>query len=216
VVFDFDGVLADTERLHYGAFRDVLATRGWTLDEPAYFERYLGFDDAGLVSEFARDQRLPLAPPAQAAIVREKTAMVRGRLRDHGLLYPGAAAAVARLGSRYRLAVASGSLAEEIRMVLDAAAILPAFQAIIGADDVVRTKPAPDPYLAAVRALEVAPGAAVAVEDSHWGLVSARTAGLRTIAVATSYPAAALADADVVIASIDELTIDLVERLLAP
>ena len=215
VVFDFDGVLADSERLHFAAFRDVLGDEGWTLSERDYFDRYLGFDDAALVSEFARDQQIALAAPAQAALVQRKAEMFQSRLVAAGVLYPGAPAAIARLGARYRLAIASGSLAVEIRTVLAAAGLSQAFAAVIGADDVPRSKPAPDPYLAAVRALGVPASAAVAIEDSRWGLESARAAGLRTIALTTSYGAAALdGAADLVLASLDEVTVDAVAGLL--
>ena len=216
VVFDFDGVLADSERLHFAAFRDVLGDAGWTLSERDYFDRYLGFDDAALVSEFARDRKIALAAPAQAALVLRKTEVFQSRLEAAGVLYPGAPAAIARLGARYRLAIASGSLAVEIHTVLAAAGLTQAFAAVVGADDVPRSKPAPDPYLAAVRALGVPASAAVAIEDSRWGLESARAAGLRTIALTTSYGAAALGDADLVLASLDDVTVDVVARLLGP
>ena len=98
--------------------------------------------------------------------------------------------------------------------MLAAAGLTQAFAAVVGADDVPRSKPAPDPYLAAVRALGVPASAAVAIEDSHWGLESARAAGLRTIALTTSYGAAALGDADLVLDSLDDVTVDTVERLL--
>jgi beta-phosphoglucomutase-like phosphatase (HAD superfamily) len=69
VVFDFDGVIADTERLHLGAFQDVFADRGWTLDEQAYFERYLGWDDHGLVAAYARDHGLEVGAADADALV---------------------------------------------------------------------------------------------------------------------------------------------------
>src|SRR5262245_2330452 len=80
VVFDFDGVLADTERLHFVAFRDVLARHGWTLDEGAYFERYLGFDDDALVAAFARDGQIAIGAQARTALVREKADLFGQRL----------------------------------------------------------------------------------------------------------------------------------------
>jgi len=215
VVFDFDGVLADSERLHFAAFRDVLGDEGWTLSERDYFERYLGFDDAALVSEFARDRQIAIAAPAQAALVQRKAEVFQSRLAAADVLYPGAPAAIARLGARYRLAIASGSLAVEIHTVLAAAGLSQAFAAVVGADDVPQSKPAPDPYLAAVRALGVPASAAVAIEDSRWGLESARAAGLRTIALTTSYGAAALDGADLVLGSLDDVTVDAVARLLA-
>ena len=78
-----------------------------------------------------------------------------------------------------------------------------------------RSKPAPDPYAAAIARLGVAPSAAVAIEDSQWGLTSARAAGLRAIGITTSYPASALGLAHTVVDSLDEVTDVLIERLLA-
>jgi HAD superfamily hydrolase (TIGR01509 family) len=214
VVFDFDGVLADTERLHLSAFQDVFAARGWTLDEDTYFSRYLGYDDDDLVATFARERRLGLDRREIDAVVRAKGERYRERLGGAAALFPGAVACVRRLGARFPLGIASGSLRAEIEAILVASGLGGAFRVIIGADDVTDSKPAPDPYLAAVGRLGVAPERALAVEDSLWGLESAREAGLHTVAVSTSFPAAALDGADVVIASLDELTVELADRVL--
>ncbi len=214
IVFDFDGVLADTERLHLRAFQDVFTTRGWQLEEADYFARYLGFDDAGLVAEFARDRGLEIDDRAVARLLDEKARRFAERLEDGQALFPTAAACVARVGATRRLAIASGALRREIEFVLDSADLRTAFAAIVGADDVARSKPAPDAYLEATRLLGVRPERAVAVEDSRWGLESARTAGLRTVAITTSYPATGLQPADAVIGSLDELTDALIDKLL--
>jgi len=72
IVFDFDGVLADTERLHLRAFQEVFAARGWSLDETAYFDQYLGYDDRGLVLAFGEDQRLGLTSRDVQTLVTDK------------------------------------------------------------------------------------------------------------------------------------------------
>jgi beta-phosphoglucomutase len=215
VVFDFDGVLADTEGLHLRAFQDVFAARGWTLDRGAYFERYLGYDDRDLVIAFAADASHDLSPADVTAIVTDKAARFDRRIASGSVLFDGAAAAIARLaGARYRLGIASGSYHGEIAAILAANDLRHAIDVIIGADDVRRGKPAPDPYAAAVDALGVAPSRAVAIEDSRWGLASARAAGLRTIGVTTSYAADALDQADAIVGGLDEVTPALVDALL--
>jgi beta-phosphoglucomutase-like phosphatase (HAD superfamily) len=83
----------------------------------------------------------------------------------------------------------------------------------VSAEDTERTKPAPDPYLRAAALHDLSPSACVAVEDSHWGLQSARSAGMRTIGVTHTYPRAALHAADVVVDSLDEITVDLIGRM---
>jgi beta-phosphoglucomutase-like phosphatase (HAD superfamily) len=134
-------------------------------------------------------------------------------LADPSILFPGAVRCIVDLAAVVPLAIASGALRGEIECVLDAAAVRERFPVIVAAGETARGKPAPDPYVAALAGLRhqgvLAANAApsVAIEDSHWGLESARAAGLRTIAVATSYPAGAL-DADLVLHSLADLRLD--------
>ena len=131
------------------------------------------------------------------------------------ILFSTAGDCVARLGEAFALGIASGSLHAEIVAILRANHLERAFPVVIGADDVAQSKPAPDSYAAAVKQLGVRPQDAVAIEDSHWGLTAARAAGLRTIGITTSYPRHALHLADAVIDSLDEVTVDSVNALLA-
>ena len=214
VVFDFDGVLADTEGLHLRAFQDALAARGWTLTRADYVARYLGYDDRDMVHAFAEDTRATFSAADIDAILLDKARLYDQRLAAGSVLFDTAAAAIARLGARYRLGIASGSFHGEIAAILAANNLTHAIAVVVGADDVRRSKPAPDPYAAAVEALGVPPSRAVAIEDSQWGLISARAAGLRTIGVTTSHPAGALAHADVVVGGLDDVTAELVDSLL--
>ena len=215
VVFDFDGVLADTERLHLLAFQEAFRERRWTLTDAAYFERYLGFDDRDLVRAFTIDARVALKAGDEDALVAAKARAYEAHVARGSVLFAGAAPAVARLGARYKLGIASGSLRSEIVHILGPDALVPAFQAIVGADDVTRSKPAPDVYLTALARLDVPASVAVAIEDSRWGLAAARAAGLRTIAVTTSYPAATLSSADRVVTSLDEIGVELIDELIS-
>lgn len=214
VVFDFDGVLADTEPLHLRAFQEAFATRGWTLDPASYVERYLGYDDAGLVDVFARDRGLALAADEVGALLDAKSRAFRRLIESGAVLYPGAADCVARLAARHRLAIASGALHAEIEDILGGAGLLAPFGAVVGADDVPRSKPDPDCYLRAAELLGVAPQDCVAVEDSRWGLQAARSAGMRTIAVPTTSPATALAAADRILTDLTALTDAVIDELL--
>lgn len=214
VVFDFDGVLADSEGLHLAAFQDVLSARGWTLARATYFDRYLGYDDRDLIQSFLEDHDLQIAAADLDALVAEKAQKYDARVMGGLILFSTAVACVTRLGGAFALGIASGSLHGEIDGILRANKIHDAFQVIVGADDVARSKPAPDSYAEAVRRLDVRPQHAVAIEDSHWGLTAARAAGLRAIGITTSYPRHALHLADAVIDSLDEVTPDSVARLL--
>jgi len=214
VVFDFDGVLADSEGLHLAAFQDVLSARGWTLARATYFDRYLGYDDRDLLETFLADHDIQVPPAELDAIVAEKGRRYDARVQGNNILFPAAAACVARLRGAFALGIASGSLHEEIADILRANNLQQAFEVVVGADDVAQSKPAPDSYAAAVERLGVRPQDAVAIEDSHWGLTAARAAGLRTIAITMSYPRHALQAADAVIDSLDEVTPEFISRLM--
>ena len=211
VVFDFDGVLANSEPLHYRAFRDVLAQDGVEFTDDEYYARYLGFDDVGVFRALSRARREHWSDDRVAAIVDRKAVRLEELERGGSILFPGADAAVRRLAAEFPLAIASGALKAEIRRVLESTGLAHCFGAVVASEDTAVSKPAPDPYARAVELLSAATGAAlkggecVAVEDSQWGLDSARSAGLRTIAVTHTYPAGSLT-ADLVIASLDALT----------
>jgi len=219
IVFDFDGVIANSEPLHYQAYRDVLEQSGGiAFPEKEYYDRYLGYDDVGVFKALAADRGLSWTAERIAGLVRSKADTIEQLERHASILFPGAEAAIRRAAARIPLAIASGALGVEIRRVLDREGLTSCFKAIVGAEDTPVSKPAPDPYLRAVALLAQAqggplrPSECVAIEDSPWGLQSARAAGLRTIGVAQTYDRAAL-EADAVISSLDELDVGMMERI---
>src|SRR5690348_14377106 len=129
VIFDLDGVLADTEPLHCLAFTETFRSRGWTLTQAAYVERYLGLDDRGVVSAFATDNNESLDADAVDALVSAKASAFGRLLATTDVLFPDAPACVARLLPRYRLGIASGALHAEIVTILSAGGLLRPFSA---------------------------------------------------------------------------------------
>lgn len=218
-VFDFDGVIANSEPLHFRAYRDVLAERGLTLTERAYYDQYLGYDDIGAFRAIAQDAGVMLDDASIADLVAKKAVRLEALERASSVLFPGAREAILRMAAAWPTAIASGALKPEIVRVLEHEQLRSCFTTVVSAEDTPASKPDPAPYLLAVQQLSAAlpgllPAECVAIEDSRWGLVSARTAGLRTIGITQTYPASELeASADIVIAHLDELTPDLVARL---
>jgi beta-phosphoglucomutase len=213
VVFDFDGVLANTEQLHLRAIQDALAAHGRSLDERAYFERFLGYGDRDVFVEVAKDGAWELSDQTLQRMMALKADRYRYHLAEGHALYATAAPCVQALAQAFPLAIASGSLHGEIEHILLAGGLRQHFQLIVGADDVTEGKPAPEPYIKAAALLGIAPARLVAIEDSKWGLESARGAGLRTIGVTTTYPASALTLAEVVVDSLDEVTVAMLKKL---
>jgi len=210
IVFDFDGVIANSEPLHFRSFKDVLAPERVELTERDYYNRYLGYDDVGAFERMAADRGLAWSARHIADLVAKKALAMERLERDVSVLFPGAADAVRRAAAAVPIAIASGAIGPEIRRVLDRERLTDLFTAIVAAEDTARSKPAPDPYERAVALLRaatdptIATADCVAIEDSRWGLESARAAGLRTVAVAQTYQRDAL-DADLVIPSIAAL-----------
>ena len=223
VVFDFDGVIADSEPLHFEGFRRVLAGHAVTLDKRAYYERYLGYDDAGAFRAALADHGTRFDDGLIASLVAEKLALFPQVLAGHSVIYQGAAECITRLGAEVPLAIASGAALDDIEVVLRGTGLRERFRTVVAAEHTPRSKPHPDPYRRAVAILReqgVLPAdtpsrCVVAIEDSVWGLQSARDAGLRTVAVTTSYAAADLGIADLVVPSLDAVTIGALEALVA-
>jgi len=216
VIFDFDGVIADTEHLHLGAFREAFSGRGWTLDEADYFDRYIGFDDRGLVVAYADDRQIALSEQDFRMLLSAKKAAFSRHLSSASVLFPGAKDAIERIAARFPVGIASGALHHEIAAILKVSGLLHLFPVIVGADDVTTTKPSPAPYLAAAARLGIRPSDCVAIEDSVAGLQAAHGAGMHTIAVTTTAPGHLLAVADRVVSSLAEVTPELVAELGAP
>jgi len=212
IVFDFDGVLADSEPLHLKAYQKIFEPHGIHIDQKTYCDRYLGYDDEGSIRQMVADNRLMLADEEIEVLLREKARVFEKMVSNGDVLYRGAAACAARLGAQWPLGIASGALRHEIELMLRGARLVDAFRFIVSAGDTDRTKPAPDPYLRAAELHGVPAARCVAIEDSHWGLQSARDAGMRTVAISHTYPRNTLT-ADAVIDSLDELTVELVRGL---
>jgi beta-phosphoglucomutase len=218
IVFDFDGVLANSEPLHLQAYQDVLALEGIALADADYYTRYLGFDDVGAFAAIGRDRGRVWAAADIDRLVQRKAVRFEKLENEVSVLFPGAANAVRRASSAYPIAIASGARGEEIFRVLEREALTSCFTAVVAAEDTPRSKPAPDPYLRVVELLAAKLGSieaadCVALEDSRWGLQSARAAGLRTVGVAQTYERSALAEADLVIETIDDIDLRALARL---
>jgi beta-phosphoglucomutase len=221
VVFDFDGVIADSEPLHLRAYQAVLENQGISLSRDDYYTRYLGYDDAGLFRALARDRGLSVENATIQEWIGRKSRIVEDMLSRDSILFPGAATCIRTFAARVPLAIASGALEHEIATVLGHAGLNTCFSAIASASDGVPGKPEPDLYLLALTKLRrtgvvgrVDTRACLAIEDSQWGLEAALKAGLRCAAVTHTYAPSHLASADLVVDSLEELTVARIDALM--
>jgi beta-phosphoglucomutase len=219
VIFDFDGVIADSEPLHLRAFQQALAEEGIALDRAEYFARYLGYDDVGMFAALARDRALAMSDRHITALVTRKGEKLQTMLNGGEVLFPGAAGFIRAAAAAVPIAIASGALRHEIVEIIEGAGLEDLFTTIVASGDTPESKPSPAPYLLAFKQLEQAsgfnldPARCVAIEDSVWGLESARRAGLRCVGVTTSYAADQLTGAELVVDGLQALTIPALERL---
>jgi beta-phosphoglucomutase len=214
-LFDFDGVLVDSEPVHLAAFNDVLSTRGITLDEKEYLERYLSLDDAHVFRNVLSQRRQTLREEDVRALVLAKHARFLGCFADSFRVFPGAAELVARRAARGTVGIVSGALHKEITFALDRMGLRSAFSFIVSAERTPTPKPDPAPYLLGLDELRRLghTGAVVVIEDSPGGVASARGAGLRCVAVTHSCRREELqrAGAEAVVDHLDAMTDALLE-----
>ena len=205
VVFDLDGIIVDSEHVWDDVRQELAEERGGRWHDRA------SRDMMGMSSpEWSRYMHdvIGLAESPEeinAEVVRRMEAGYRERLP----LIPGAVEAVERLAARWPLGLASSSNRELIDLALESSGLGRLFAATVSSEEVARGKPAPDVYLEAARRLGVQPGRCAAIEDSENGILSAKAAGMRVLAIPNpQFPPApeALAEADAVLASIVELT----------
>lgn len=208
VIFDFDGVIADTERLHLAALQDALRPRGVILGVEEYESRYLGSTDHDLLYALAGDRSLSWSETEIKSIVQDKGLVFDQLLTRGPVVFPSAIRCVSRLSELgCTLAIASGAFRHEIERILDSAGLRQSFPVIVGADEYAAGKPAPDPFLETARRVGLPARTAVVIEDTPWGLAAAHAAGCGTIAVTHTYARASLA-ARVVVDSLDEIDAD--------
>jgi HAD superfamily hydrolase (TIGR01509 family) len=210
VVFDLDGVIVDSEQVWDEVREEFVRQSGGTYTEAAT-RAMMGMSSPEWSAYLVDDLGVPLtAEEANAEVVRR----MLERYGEAPPLIPGAVEAVRRVGARWPLAIASSANRELIDVVVAAAGLGDLIRVSVSSEEVGRGKPAPDVYIEAARRLGVDPARCAAVEDSHNGLRSARAAGMRVVAVPNlHFPPddEALAQADVVLGSIAELTPGVIE-----
>jgi beta-phosphoglucomutase len=205
VLFDFDGVIVNSEPLHFRAFQKVLKTEHIDLSEEEYFRELIGFDDKNAIRHvFAKHDR-PLAPGTFLRVMTKKTeGMMTLIRRDPPHALPGVEEFVRGLWRNYPLAVCSGAVREEIEAMLEGVSLRDCFGTIVAAEDVTRGKPDPEGYLLTTRLVSekmklkepLKPSDCLIIEDAPPVIASVKREGFPTLAVATSYFASMLGEAN--------------------
>ncbi len=213
VIFDFDGVIADSEPLHFQAFRDALAATGRSLAEADYYEKYVGLSDATLLDAILGDERRTPTADEVERLLRDKRTRYMEAIRSRRCLMPGADRLIHDLHRRWPLAICSGALRKEVTCILNHEGLMKRFGVIVTSDDFTSSKPDPEGFFLTLDRLRqtmpsLAAASCVVLEDSRAGLAAARGAGMRTLGVGRGRAAERLGDAETVVGSVSEITAD--------
>jgi len=222
VIFDVDGVIADSEPAHFAVFREVLAGQGAELSWEQYRRRYLGYDDRECFGHVLADLGRDGGADMVDQMCRAKQAKFAEYLRNNCIIMPGVAELLEILRSNnIGCSIYSGAVRSEVEYILAQGRLSGYFTAIVTAEDVSAGKPDPEGYrlsLARVnqaRAAEpIAPDECLVIEDSTWGIQAAKAAGMYCLAVTSSYPAEQLTNADLVVRDLCSVDLDCLKGIL--
>lgn len=226
IMFDFDGVVADSEPIHLAVFQRVLGEEGLFLSAEEYYARYLGYDDKGCFQAFLNAHGCSVSPQQLDELVARKARAYLDHIKQHLVIFPGVRELVREAAARRRLAIASGALRHEIEYILECAGIRKEFEHITSAEDVRHGKPDPEPFLHALASLnraagtgplQLAPEDCLVIEDSIPGIRAGRAAGMKVLAVANTHTIQDLHEADALVHSLADVKLpDLEARLWPP
>jgi HAD superfamily hydrolase (TIGR01509 family) len=216
IVFDFDGVIVDSEPLHYRAFLRIGESFGFHCTYDDYLQRYIGFDDRDALRAMLRDAGREEASDdaAIAALVLRKGDAFEAVVNEGIEVFHGTVEFIRQASAAVPVAIASGATRRDVDLILGKLGIAGLFDPVITADMVSRSKPDPETYRLAARELAkrppgptIEPGNCLAIEDTAAGIESARLAGLKTMGLATTMGEASLRCADRVVPTLEGLTL---------
>ncbi|MEW6734979.1 MAG: HAD family phosphatase [Acidobacteriota bacterium] len=212
IIFDFDGVIANSEPTHFATFRRVMAEEGIDISQADYYQNYLAMDDRGAFTRAltqAGRQDLICVPE----LIKRKADYFQAHWQTEMVIYPDALAFIPTVANHYPLAINSGALRHEIELVLAQIKLRQHFSLIVSSEDVTNCKPDPEGYRLALARLNTQypkltaqPEECLVIEDSVGGVASAIAAGMRCVAVTNTYAAQQLTQATSVVSSLNELT----------
>ncbi len=210
VLWDMDGVIADTADFHYGAWLEVFKERGVALSKEDFMRLFGQRHDT--IVKFALGDKL--TPAEVKAIAEKKQAIYRRNVVKNIVPLPGAIALIKSLNKHgIKTAIASSAVPENIDVIIRGLGIEKDFQAIVWGTEVAEGKPSPLIFQLAAKKLGVPPGNCVVIEDAIAGVTAAKRAGMKCLAVTNSHPSQSLKNADLIVDSLVKVDISVLNTL---
>lgn len=222
LIFDFDGIIVDTEPLHYRAFQEILGPLGLGYSWNEYVTLYMGFDDREAFREAFRAHQKTVDEKDLENLIARKAEIFQMVISNGIKPYPGVVELIDSLYGNIPLALCSGALTSDIQPILMNLELQGRFDVIVTAEDVTVSKPDPASYVLAYSRLSskypsmhITPENCLAIEDTPAGIESANAAGISVLAVSNSYSKDKLSSAVLVVDSLNNLTLRHLRELLA-
>jgi beta-phosphoglucomutase family hydrolase len=211
LIWDLDGVIADTASFHFLAWQRVAQDRGIAFTETDFRQTFGKRNPEIITEKFGTD--IPLQDMENLAIKKEE--LFRRIAKQSIKPFPGVLNLMLALrASAWKMAIVSSTPVENIRLIIQSLDIAGLFDTIVADKDVSRGKPEPDGFLLAAERLEASPSHCIVIEDAIAGVQAAKNAGMKCIAVTNTHPADRLAQADRVVDSLEAISVETLEALL--
>lgn len=220
VIFDFDGVITDSEILHLKAFNQALAPFNIQISTDDYYNNYLGLTDRDLFNFMVEKNLLHADGKKIGKLLEQKTKTFEKLAKSECKIIKGVRQFLQMLKQNNILtAICSGALLNEIKIILNSNNLTNFFELIVSAEQIKRGKPHPDGFELTLKKLNkpksqnILPSECIVIEDSHWGLEAAAAARMHTIAVTNSYTAEQLSAAEKITDNLANLAISNLQKL---
>ena len=189
IIFDFDGVILDSENSHFIAFNEGLKNLNINISEDEYYSKYISLDDRGVITNVVNDKNISVTNEEIDMIIKNKNDYFESRLIDNSKLFPGVEELIIQLSKNFVLSIGSGANRSEIIKTLKNNNIYDYFEIIVSANEVNNPKPNPETYNRVLDNIntDFNINEIIVIEDSPGGIEAAKSAGLKCIAITNTF-----------------------------
>ena len=207
IIFDFDGVILDSENSHFIAFNEGLKNLNINISEDEYYSKYISLDDRGVITNVVNDKNISVTNEEIDMIIKNKNDYFESRLIDNSKLFPGVEELIIQLSKNFVLSIGSGANRSEIIKTLKNNNILDYFEIIVSANEVNNPKPNPETYNRVLDNIntDFNINEIIVIEDSPGGIEAAKSAGLKCIAITNTFDNKQLRKADIIVSNYEDI-----------
>ena len=207
IIFDFDGVILDSENSHFIAFNEGLKNLKINISEDEYYSKYISLDDRGVITNVVNDKNISVTNEEIDMIIKNKNDYFESRLIDNSKLFPGVEELIIQLSKNFVLSIGSGANRSEIIKTLKNNNIYDYFEIIVSANEVNNPKPNPETYNRVLDNIntDFNINEIIVIEDSPGGIEAAKSAGLKCIAITNTFDNKQLRKADIIVSNYEDI-----------